>query len=410
MELDPPLAAFTDLDEEPGTLDVNKCDELDAPWIAQKREKDAEEREARAMMAKKSAEASVLKAEAAKKRQKDLKAKADAKRKKAQMLTAVAEKAARRRENDRRRKSFQDAAAAHEYRGPSSSFGEMGENNNASEDEDAAYTLLAALKGGDSARDAAFYSNNNGKGKSKPKSRRRPAETIDSGGDRYTKPRAAPRRRCLECSTCLNPRLKKRCLGREEGFIEDDDSPVKPAEYFNQGPTRGGGGSDGPGYSPVAENDTPANVDEDSPEKLLEEVERDLNTVVFPQEMTVSPQEMTAINAERIANLTRLRDTYYPEPTTRPPADAGAADLPLGASILSRCSTCAGGAPAGAPGLPDCAVGGADAAAGRAGSAGARGQYLHRQQGRRQHVPGRVGAVRPDPGQPDRQPLFGLAL
>ena len=100
MELDPPLAAFTDLDEEPGTLDVNKCDELDAPWIAQKREKDAEEREARAMMAKKSAEASVLKAEAAKKRQKDLKAKADAKRKKAQMLTAVAEKAARRREND----------------------------------------------------------------------------------------------------------------------------------------------------------------------------------------------------------------------------------------------------------------------------------------------------------------------
>ena len=325
MELDPPLAAFTDLDEEPGTLDVNKCDELDAPWIAQKREKDAEEREARAMMAKKSAEASVLKAEAAKKRQKDLKAKADAKRKKAQMLTAVAEKAARRRENDRRRKSFQDAAAAHEYRGPSSSFGEMGENNNASEDEDAAYTLLAALKGGDSARDAAFYSNNNGKGKSKPKSRRRPAETINSGGDRYTKPRAAPRRRCLECSTCLNPRLKKRCLGREEGFIEDDDSPVKPAEYFNQGPTRGGGGSDGPGYSPVAENDTPANVDEDSPEKLLEEVERDLNTVVFPQEMTVSPQEMTAINAERIANLTRLRDTYYPEPTARPPADAGAA-------------------------------------------------------------------------------------
>ena len=325
MELDPPLAAFTDLDEEPGTLDVNKCDELDAPWIAQKREKDAEEREARAMMAKKSAEASVLKAEAAKKRQKDLKAKADAKRKKAQMLTAVAEKAARRRENDRRRKSFQDAAAAHEYRGPSSSFGEMGENNNASEDEDAAYTLLAALKGGDSARDAAFYSNNNGKGKSKPKSRRRPAETINSGGDRYTKPRAAPRRRCLECSTCLNPRLKKRCLGREEGFIEDDDSPVKPAEYFNQGPTRGGGGSDGPGYSPVAENDTSANVDEDSPEKLLEEVERDLNTVVFPQEMTVSPQEMTAINAERIANLTRLRDTYYPEPTARPPADAGAA-------------------------------------------------------------------------------------
>ena len=85
MELDPPLAAFTDLDEEPGTLDVNKCDELDAPWIAQKREKDAEEREARAMMAKKSAEASVLKAEAAKKRQKDLKAKADAKRKKAQI-------------------------------------------------------------------------------------------------------------------------------------------------------------------------------------------------------------------------------------------------------------------------------------------------------------------------------------
>lgn len=323
MELDPPLAAFTDLDDEHGTLDVNKCDELDAPWIAQKREKDAEERESRAMMAKKSAEASVLKAEAAKKRQKDLKAKADAKRKKAQMLTAVAEKAARRRENDRRRKSFQDAAAAHEYRGPSSSFGEMGENNN-EEDEDAAYTLLAALKGGDSARDAAFYSNNNNKGKSKPKSRRRPAETIDSGGgDRYTKPRAAPRRRCLECSTCLNPRLKKRCLGREEGFIEDDDSPVKPAEYFNQGPTRG---ADGPGYSPVAENDSmPANVDEDSPEKLLEEVERDLNTVVFPQEMTVSPQEMTAINAERIANLTRLRDTYYPEPTARPPADAGAA-------------------------------------------------------------------------------------
>ena len=75
----------------------------------------------------------------------------------------------------------------------------------------------------------------------------------------------------------------------------------------------------------MAENDTPANVDEDSPEKLLEEVERDLNTVVFPQEMTVSPQEMTAINAARIANLTRLRDTYYPEPTARPPADAGAA-------------------------------------------------------------------------------------
>jgi hypothetical protein len=48
------------------------------------------------------------------------------------------------------------------------------------------------------------------------------------------------------------------------------------------------------------------------------------------------------------------------------PADAGAADLPLGASILSRCSTCAGGAPAGAPG---CSCSGApSAASSRAGA------------------------------------------
>ena len=136
MQLNPPLAAFTDLDNEHGTLDVNKCDDDDAPWIVAKREKDAEEREARAMMAKKSAEAS-LKAEAAKRREKDLKAKADAKRKKAQMLTAVAEKAKRRKENESRRKSFQNAAAA-EYRGPSASFGETGETN---DEEDAAYAL-----------------------------------------------------------------------------------------------------------------------------------------------------------------------------------------------------------------------------------------------------------------------------
>ena len=51
MQLNPPLAAFTDLDNEHGTLDVNKCDDDDAPWIVAKREKDAEEREARAMMA-----------------------------------------------------------------------------------------------------------------------------------------------------------------------------------------------------------------------------------------------------------------------------------------------------------------------------------------------------------------------
>ena len=76
MQLNPPLAAYTDLDDEHGTLDVNKCDDDDAPWIVAKREKDAEEREARAMMAKKSAEASLLKAEAAKRREKDLKAKA----------------------------------------------------------------------------------------------------------------------------------------------------------------------------------------------------------------------------------------------------------------------------------------------------------------------------------------------
>ena len=148
MQLNPPLAAFTDLDNEHGTLDVNKCDDDDAPWIVAKREKDAEEREARAMMAKKSAEASLLKAEAAKRREKDLKAKADAKRKKAQMLTAVAEKAKRRKENESRRKSFQNAAAA-EYRGPSASFGETGETN---DEEDAAYALLAALKGGDRGR------------------------------------------------------------------------------------------------------------------------------------------------------------------------------------------------------------------------------------------------------------------
>ena len=57
----------------------------------------------------------------------------------------------------------------------------------------------------------------------------------------------------MQCSTCVNPRLKKRCLGREEGFIEDEPEPARNEE------------------------------DENSPEKLLEEVERDLNTVVFPR-------------------------------------------------------------------------------------------------------------------------------
>ena len=276
MQLNPPLAAYTDLDDEHGTLDVNKCDDDDAPWIVAKREKDAEEREARAMMAKKSAEASLLKAEAAKRREKDLKAKADAKRKKAQMLTAVAEKAKRRKENESRRKSFQNAAAA-EYRGPSASFGETGETN---DEEDAAYALLAALKGGDRGRDAALYSRRSEPPrKSKPRSeRRRPVETVGESRGRAAKPRL--NRRCMQCSTCLNPRLKKRCLGREEGFIEDEPEPARNEE------------------------------DENSPEKLLEEVERDLNTVVFPQENTaVVPQEVAAIHAARAAHIARLQES-----------------------------------------------------------------------------------------------------
>ena len=271
MQLNPPLAAFTDLDNEHGTLDVNKCDDDDAPWIVAKREKDAEEREARAMMAKKSAEASLLKAEAAKRREKDLKAKADAKRKKAQMLTAVAEKAKRRKENESRRKSFQNAAAA-EYRGPSASFGETGETN---DEEDAAYALLAALRGGDRGRDAALRSRcSEPPRKSKPLSeRRRPVETVGESHGRVAKPRL--NRRCMQCSTCVNPRLKKRCLGREEGFIEDEPEPARNEE------------------------------DENSPEKLLEEVERDLNTVVFPRENTVMLPQEYAARAAHIAQLQR---------------------------------------------------------------------------------------------------------
>ena len=268
MQLNPPLAAFTDLDNEHGTLDVNKCDDDDAPWIVAKREKDAEEREARAMMAKKSAEASLLKAEAAKRREKDLKAKADAKRKKAQMLTAVAEKAKRRKENESRRKSFLNAAAA-QYRGPSASFGETGETN---DEEDAAYALLAALKGGDGARDAALYSRRSEPPrKIKPQSeRRRPVETVGESPGRAAKPRT--NRRCMQCSTCQNPRLKKRCLGREEGFIVDEPEPARNEE------------------------------EENSPEKLLEEVERDLNTVVFPQ-------EVAAEVAARAAHIARLQES-----------------------------------------------------------------------------------------------------
>ena len=272
MQLNPPLAAFTDLDNEHGTLDVNKCDDDDAPWIVAKREKDAEEREARAMMAKKSAEASLLKAEAAKRREKDLKAKADAKRKKAQMLTAVAEKAKRQKENESRRKSFQNAAAA-EYRGPSASFGETGETN---DEEDAAYALLAALRGGDRGRDAALRSRRSEPPrKSKPRSERRrpPVETVGESHGRAAKPRL--NRRCMQCSTCVNPRLKKRCLGREEGFIEDEPEPARNEE------------------------------DENSPEKLLEEVERDLNTVVFPRENTVMLPQEYAARAAHIAQLQR---------------------------------------------------------------------------------------------------------
>ena len=279
MQLNPPLAAYTDLDDEHGTLDVNKCDDDDAPWIVAKREKDAEEREARAMMAKKSAEASLLKAEAAKRREKNLKAKADAKRKKAQMLTAVAEKAKRRKENESRRKSFQNAAAA-EYRGPSASFGETGETND--EEDEAAYALLAALKGGDGARDAALYSRRSEPPrKIKPRSERRPVETVGESHGRAAKPRT--NRRCMQCSTCQNPRLKKRCLGREEGFIVDEPEP-EPEPARNE-------------------------EDENSPEKLLEEVERDLNTVVFPQQAAVFPQEVAAEVAARAAHIARLQES-----------------------------------------------------------------------------------------------------
>ena len=279
MQLNPPLAAFTDLDNEHGTLDVNKCDDDDAPWIVAKREKDAEEREARAMMAKKSAEASLLKAEAAKRREKNLKAKADAKRKKAQMLTAVAENAKRRKENESRRKSFQHAAAA-QYRGPSASFGETGETND--EEDEAAYALLAALKGGDGARDAALYSRRSEPPrKIKPRSERRPVETVGESHGRAAKPRT--NRRCMQCSTCQNPRLKKRCLGREEGFIVDEPEP-EPEPARNE-------------------------EDENSPEKLLEEVERDLNTVVFPQQAAVFPQEVAAEVAARAAHIARLQES-----------------------------------------------------------------------------------------------------
>ena len=82
-------------------------------------------------------------------------------------------------------------------------------------------------------------------------------------------------RRCMQCSTCVNPRLKKRCLGREEGFIEDEPEPARNEE------------------------------DENSPEKLLEEVERDLNTVVFPQENTVMLPQEYAARAAHIARLQR---------------------------------------------------------------------------------------------------------
>ena len=79
----------------------------------------------------------------------------------------------------------------------------------------------------------------------------------------------------MHCSTCVNPRLKKRCLGREEGFIEDDPEPARNEE------------------------------DENSPEKLLEEVERDLNTVVFPRENTVMLPQEYAARAAHIAQLQR---------------------------------------------------------------------------------------------------------
>ena len=141
--------------------------------------------------------------------------------------------------------------------------------------DDAAYALLAALRGGDRGRDAALRSRRSEPPrKSKPLSeRRRPVETVGESHGRAAKPRL--NRRCMQCSTCVNPRLKKRCLGREEGFIEDEPEPARNEE------------------------------DENSPEKLLEEVERDLNTVVFPQENTVMLPQEYAARAAHIAQLQR---------------------------------------------------------------------------------------------------------
>ena len=115
MQLNPPLAAFTDLDNEHGTLDVNKCDDDDAPWIVAKREKDAEEREARAMMAKKSAEASLLKAEAAKRREKDLKAKESNRQRReshAKEKAMIEERKRLAQRAEKKRKYAQDGMAA----------------------------------------------------------------------------------------------------------------------------------------------------------------------------------------------------------------------------------------------------------------------------------------------------------
>ncbi|MCW0464036.1 hypothetical protein NB705_001109 [Xanthomonas sacchari] len=51
-----------------------------------------------------------------------------------------------------------------------------------------------------------------------------------------------------------------------------------------------------------------------------------------------------------------------------------------------------------------------DAGTGSRAAAQCRGQHLHRQQGRRQHLPRCVRSVRHDPGQPDRRALRRLAL